>query len=127
MVAASKAAQILAQMFGKLQKYGLGKQAARSPSFGPGLQWERKGELCVLSAGACSDDKDQETRQKLFSNATLRIHYRVYIQQFSKVEHVAKANIQKLGFKKCATYMYTGRLFFVQIGIKAVKNRNGMK
>ena len=37
MVAASKAAQILAQMFGKLQKYGLGKQAARSPSFGPGL------------------------------------------------------------------------------------------
>ena len=85
MVAASKAAQILAQMFGKLQKYGLGKQAARSPSFGPGLQWERKGELCVLSAGACSDDKDQETRQKLFSNATLRIHYRVYIHYSVKL------------------------------------------
>ena len=49
MVAASKAAQILAQMFGKLQKYGLGKQAACSPSFGPGLQWERKGLLSATS------------------------------------------------------------------------------
>ena len=113
MVAASKAAQILAQMFGKLQKYGLGKQAARSPSFGPRLQWERKGELCVLSAGACSGNKDQETRQKLFSNATLRIHYRVYIHYSVKLSmSIGKGKLLEIGFQKmCYLYVYWQVIF----------------
>ena len=113
MVAASKAAQILAQMFGKLQKYGLGKQAARSPSFGPGLQWERKGELCVLSTGACSGNKDQETRQKLFSNATLRIHYRVYIHYSVKLSmSIGKGKLLEIGFQKmCYLYVYWQVIF----------------
>ena len=43
MVAASKAAQILAQMFGKLQKYGLGKQAAAPRHLGQDYSGREKG------------------------------------------------------------------------------------
>ena len=74
MVAASKAAQILAQMIGKLQKYGR-RNTGCSPSFGPGQVGEKKGSFCTVCCvfwyrreWAVAGDKN------MFCKATLRIY-----------------------------------------------------
>ena len=62
MVAASKAAQILAQMIGKLQKYGRGTQAARRHLAQD--KWERKRGASVQCA-VCSGTEENEQLQAI--------------------------------------------------------------